>query len=97
MPKPKKDTKQPSPRSSRPAGMDIDEIMKDLEQNDIWEMTDPNDQAFWEEFFQIEDLLEMSDELDPPKFTVSVHNHRTGVVKTYNNIKLKSTRKKIAC
>ncbi len=75
----------------------IDDLLKDLDQVDIWDMADPSDQAFWEEFFQIEDMLEMSDELDPPRFTVTVENHQTGTIKTFRNIKLKSVRKKTAC
>jgi hypothetical protein len=54
-----------------------------------------NDDPFWEEFFKIEDLLCMTDELDPPKFSITVQNHQTGDVRTYKNIRLKSSRKKL--
>jgi hypothetical protein len=76
--------------------LDLDRIMN-LDEPEVWDLDDPRDQAFWEEFFKIEDLLSYTDELDPPTFSISVHNNQTGEVKTYSNIKLKSARKKIAC
>ncbi len=75
----------------------IDDIIAEMSQMELWDFVDPSDQAFWEEFFQIEDLLEVSDELDPPSFSISVENHKTGEVKTYSNIRLKSARKKVEC
>ena len=64
---------------------------------DAWEVLDQGDQHFWEEFFQIEELVSNTDELDPPSFTITVQNHQTGEVKTYKKIYLKSARKKTFC
>ena len=75
----------------------IDDLINDLDQLEPWDLGDANDQAFWEEFFQIEDMLEETDELDPPQFTISVVNHQTGRVRTFDHIRLKSIRKKIVC
>jgi hypothetical protein len=89
------------PKSKQPKLPDLNDLdiekMMSLDQPELWDLDDPRDQAFWEEFFHIEDLLSFTDELDPPTFSISVHNHQTGEVKTYSNIKLKSTRKKISC
>jgi hypothetical protein len=67
------------------------------DQPDFWDVTDEADQSFWDEFFHLEDLLNVTDELDPPSFTITVQNHQTGEVKTYSNITLKSGKKKIVC
>lgn len=71
--------------------------LREGDEPEFMDVQNPYDQAFWDEFFQVEDLLEMTDELDPPNFSVTVQNHRTGETKTYNKIHLQSTRKKIAC
>src|SRR5260221_418053 len=77
-------------------GFGIDEV-REGDEPEFMDLQNPFDQAFSDEFFQVEDLLEMTDELDPPNFSVTVQNHRTGETKTYNRIHLQSTRKKIAC
>jgi hypothetical protein len=69
----------------------------DMDQIDVWDIQDPNDQAFWEEFFRIEDMLSVTDELDPPSFSITVQNHQTGEAKTYQNIHLRPARKKVVC
>lgn len=71
----------------------FDEIttINSWEYGEVVESEDP----FWDEFFKIEDLLCMTDEMDPPKFTITVQNHQTGEVRTYKNIRLKSSRKKV--
>lgn len=68
-----------------------------LDQPDLWDINDPTDQAFWQEFFQIEEMLELSDELDPTTFSITVQNHKTGDVRSYPHIRLLSTRKKTRC
>jgi hypothetical protein len=75
----------------------LDDMLAELEELDLWDVSDPADQAFWEEFFKVEDALEMADEFDAPSFTITVQNHGTGETKTYRNIKLKASRKKISC
>ena len=85
----------PKKKLNLPADNDFEKIFNDLEQLEFWDFNDPNDQAFWEEFFQIENLLEASDELDPPSFTISVQNQRNGEVKTYRNIRLKAVKSAI--
>lgn len=62
---------------------------------DSWEVLDDGDASFWDEFFKIEDVLCATDELDPPSFSITVQNHQTGEVRTYQNIYLKSSRRKI--
>jgi hypothetical protein len=73
------------------------DFLSDLEQTDVWDFHDPGDQRFWEEFFQVEELLEVTDEIDPPTFSITVQNHQTGETKTYSNIHLSAARKKIVC
>lgn len=73
------------------------EAINSLEQPEVWDVQDPNDQSFWEEFFRIEELLNVTDELNPPTFSISVQNHQTGEVKTFSHIHLSSIRKKIVC
>lgn len=68
-----------------------------LDQPDVWDIMDPGDQSFWEEFFKLEEVLETTDELDPPTFSITVQNHQTGEVKTFSQIHLKSVKKKIVC
>ncbi len=78
----------------------IDELLDlidDLDQLEFFDIHDPDDQIFWEEFFQIEKLLEWTDEIDPTTFSVSIRNDKTGEIKTYNRIRLQSVRKKIVC
>jgi hypothetical protein len=60
-------------------------------------MIDPAYQVFWEEFFRVEEVLEMSDEFDAPSFSITIQNEQTGEVKTYSNVKLKASRRKIEC
>jgi hypothetical protein len=67
------------------------------DQPDVWDITDEADRSFWNEFLQLENLLSVSDELDPPEFTITLQNHQTGEIKTYSNIHLKSGKKKIIC
>jgi hypothetical protein len=77
---------------------DLDiEKMLGSDQPEVWDIHDPRDQVFWEEFFKIEDMLSQTDELDPPTFSITVQNHQSGEVRTYSNIKLKSARKKVVC
>lgn len=84
-------------RKKAPASLpSLDDLVTDLERFDLW-AADQNDQVFWDEFFQIEDMLEASDELDPPFFTVKIENHQTGKTKSYPKIRLKAARKKIVC
>ncbi len=75
----------------------LDDMLAELDELDLWDVTDPADQTFWEEFFRVEDVLEMTDEFDSPNFTITVQNNQTGETKTYHNIKLKPSRKKIDC
>jgi len=75
----------------------MDDMIADLEELDLWDFADPADQTFWEEFFRVEDALEMADDFDAPSFTITVQNNQTGEAKTYKNIKLKPSRKKIDC
>lgn len=75
---------------------DLEKILG-TDQPEFWDIADPSDQTFWEEFFKIEDLLSVTDELDPPQFSITVQNHQTGEVKTYQNIHLSPSKKKILC
>ncbi len=75
----------------------LDDMIADLEELDLWDVADPADQTFWEEFFKVEEALEMSDEFDAPSFTITVQNNTTGETNTYQNIKLKPSRRKIDC
>jgi hypothetical protein len=75
----------------------LNDMIAELEELDLWDVADPADQTFWEEFFKVEDALEMSDEFDAPSFTITVQNNSTGETKTYQNIKLKPSRKKVDC
>jgi hypothetical protein len=68
-----------------------------LEQPEYWDICDPSDQMFWDEFFKIEELLELQDEIDPASFSITVQNHRTGETRSFPHIHLLSTRKKISC
>jgi hypothetical protein len=68
-----------------------------FDQPEVWDIMDPGDQSFWEEFFRLEELLETTDELDPPVFSISVQNHQTGEVRTFSHIQLKPARKKLLC
>lgn len=68
-------------------------LLDDLEFDDI---ENPEDRAFWNEFFKIEEALSVTDDLfEPPRFTISVQNQDTGETRTYRNIRLKSTKKRI--
>jgi len=75
----------------------LEDMITELEELDLWDFADPADQAFWEEFFKVENVIETADEIDAPSFTITVQNHDTGEVKTYSNIKLKPSRRKISC
>jgi hypothetical protein len=75
---------------------DVD-VLSSFDASESWAVTDPGDQSFWDEFFKIEEVLEATDEIDPPTFSITVQNHRTGEVKTYNRIHLKSAKQKIVC
>lgn len=68
-----------------------------FDQPEVWDILDPSDQSFWEEFFRLEELLETTDELDPPSFSISIQNHQTGEVKTFSHIKLKPAVRKLSC
>jgi hypothetical protein len=68
-----------------------------LDQPEFWDICDPSDQVFWEEFFQIEELLDFHDELDPATFSITVQNHKTGQTRSYPHIRLQSARKKVRC
>lgn len=88
----------PKPKSDQPAViLNTDDALAELEELDLWDMTDPADQAFWEEFFKVENILEMNDDFDAPSFTISIQNHDTGELRTYSGVKLKPSRQKIAC
>jgi len=71
--------------------------MNHFDQPEVWDILDPGDQSFWEEFFRLEELLEATDELDPPSFSISIQNHQTGEVKTFSHIQLKPVRRKLDC
>lgn len=68
-----------------------------LDQPEFWEIVDPNDQTFWNEFFQIEEILNLHDELDPPTFSITIQNQKTGEVRSYPHVRLGSARKKTLC
>ena len=68
-----------------------------IDQPEVWDMLDPGDQSFWEEFFRLEELVDVTDELDPPSFSISIQNHQTGEVKTFSRITLKSAARKLSC
>jgi hypothetical protein len=76
--------------------LDIDKLLAS-DQPELWDIQDPGDQMFWEEFFRVEEMLSLTDELDPPRFSITIQNHQTGEVKTYKNISLRSVRKKVQC
>jgi hypothetical protein len=87
-------------KSSQDKKLHMDQLLDlidDLDQMELFDLCDPSDHIFWEEFFRIEEVLELTDELDPPTFSVSIRNDRTGETKTYNKIRLQSVRKKIVC
>jgi hypothetical protein len=71
--------------------------MNHFDQPEVWDILDPGDQSFWEEFFRLEELLETTDELDPPSFSISIQNHQTGEVKTFSHISLKPAISKLLC
>jgi hypothetical protein len=75
----------------------FEDAIAELEELELWDMIDPADQVFWEEFFRVEEVLEMSDEFDAPSFSITIQNEQTGEVKTYSNVKLKASRRKIEC
>lgn len=75
----------------------LDDMIAELDELDVWDFADSGDQAFWEEFFKVEDALEMADEFDAPSFSITVQNNSTGETKTYQNIKLKPSRRRIDC
>lgn len=91
----------PKPKSDVPDQLSevalLDDAIAELEELDFWDMSDPADQAFWDEFFKVEDILEMNDDFDSPTFTISIQNHDTGELRTYNGVKLKPSRQKISC
>jgi hypothetical protein len=57
---------------------ELDDMISELEELEVWDFADPADQIFWEEFFKVENALEMNDEFDAPSFTITVQNHQTG-------------------
>ncbi len=90
----KNHSKSNTPQAQKPITLDT---FFDMDQPDVWDIQDPSDQMFWEEFFKIEDMLSLSDELDPPSFSITVQNHQTGEVKTFKNIHLRPVRKQTMC
>lgn len=87
-----------NPKSkSDAAEQKLDDMIAELDELDFWDFADTGDQAFWEEFFKVEDALEMADEFDSPSFSITVQNNSTGETKTYKNVKLKPSRRKIDC
>ncbi len=76
--------------------LETDRVLE-LDEPEFWDITDQADQHFWEEFFHFEELIEVADELDSPEFSVTIQNHQTGEVKTFERIHLKSARRKIIC
>jgi len=87
MPKDKKNSGQ-SPQSDQ---------INHFDQPEVWDIMDPGDQSFWEEFFRLEEILETTDELEPPSFSITVQNHQTGEVRTFSRVRLKPARKKLLC
>jgi hypothetical protein len=85
------------PKSDQSKLQQLDDIFSELDELELWDFVDPADQVFWEEFFKVENVLEMSDEFDAPSFTITVQNHQTGETKTYKNVKFKPSRRKISC
>lgn len=79
------------------AELKLDDMLTELDELDFWDASDQADQTFWDEFFKVEDALEMADEFDAPSFTITVQNNQTGETKSYQNVKLKPSRKKIDC
>jgi len=68
-----------------------------LDQTEFWDIADPTDEAFWNEFFHIEEILDFQDELDPATFSITVQNHKTGEVRSYPHIRLLSSHQKVRC
>jgi hypothetical protein len=66
-----------------------------LDEREVWDILDPGDQSFWEEFFRLEEIVEVSDELDPPTFAITIQNLQTGELRTFSKIKLKPSLKKL--
>ena len=85
------------PKSDQSELQQLDDLFTELDELELWDFVDPADQVFWEEFFKVESALEMSDEFDSPSFTITVQNHQSGEVKTFKNIKLKPSMRKISC
>lgn len=75
----------------------LDDMIAELDELDLWDMVDPADRTFWEEFFKVEDALEQAEEFGAPSFTITVQNNSTGETRTYHNIHLKPSRKRIDC
>jgi hypothetical protein len=75
---------------------DLDRLL-DGDGEEFWDVNDSHEHAFWSEFLRLEEVLSESDDLDPPTFSVTIQNHQTGEVRTFKNIRLVATRKKIAC
>jgi len=85
-------------KSKQPAALEkLDDMITELDELDLWDVADPADQMFWEEFFKVENTLELTDEFDAPSFTITVQNHDTDELKTFSNIKLKPSRSKVRC
>ncbi len=74
-----------------------DEVVNHFDQPDVWDVMDNADEAFWEEFFHLEDVLATTDELDPATFSISIENHQTGETKTFSKIHLKQTKSSLLC
>jgi hypothetical protein len=97
MPKPKAKNIDQIPADNRFGSLDSLDTLGNIDDSVLWDFFDPSDEAFWQEFFQIEESLEATDELDPTTFSISVQNQHTGETRTFSHIHLKSTRKKIEC
>ncbi len=70
---------------------------KSLDAPEVWDIVDPQEQAFWDEFFKIEEMLELHDNLDPTTFSITIQNQKTGEVRSYDRVRLLSTKRKIRC
>ena len=81
--------------STKPVNDSFDEVISSLEQLEVWDVLDAADQSFWDEFFRIEEMLAFHDELEPPQFTVTVQNHQTGEVRTFQHVRFKSSKKRL--
>ena len=75
---------------------ELQELDLDGDEVDFFDDINPDDAAFWQQFFKIEEVLGLMDPEDGPTFNITIQNEQTGEVKSYSGVRLKSGQKELA-